>query len=165
VAIDDEQMSVVPLRRHTRSTLKTWALDTERFGAHLDELLSATSGWPYLVQRALSECARRAENEVIRRLVSALNTPPGQRELLANVGLLGDSRLSHAYGSIVAFSDGVGLTPSDIVAAVTYDPSELHPESIARCLLTMDLFDLDGQGRYHPEPLVEAAWSARPGVL
>lgn len=161
LASDDEQMSVVPLRRHTRSTLKTWALDTERFGAHLDVLRDTTSGWPYLVERALSECARRTESDVLRRLTSELNAPPGQRELLNNVGLLGDLRLSRAYSSVIAFSDGVALTSSDIAAAVACDPSEPHPESIAGCLLAMDLFDLDSQGRYRPEPLVAAAWSAR----
>jgi Novel STAND NTPase 1 len=161
LASDDEQMSVVPLRRHTRSTLKTWALDTERFGAHLDVLRDTTSGWPYLIERALSECAQRAEGDVLRRLASELNAPPGQRELLSNVGLLGDLRLSRAYSSVVAFGDGVALTSSDIAAAVACDPNEPHPESIAGCLLAMDLFDLDSQGRYRPEPLVAAAWSAR----
>jgi hypothetical protein len=161
LASDDEQMSVVPLRRHTRSTLKTWALDTERFGAHLDELRATTSGWPYLVERALSECVRRAESDVLRRLASDLNAPQGQREFLSSVGLLDSPRLSRAYNSIVAFSDGLGLPQSDIVAAVACDVNEPHPESIVRCLLALDLFDLDGQGRYRLEPLVAAAWSAR----
>jgi hypothetical protein len=138
-----------------------WSLETERFSAHLDELYATTSGWPYLVERALSECARRTESNVLRRLASELSAQQGQQKLLTFVGLLDDPRLSCAYSSIVALNDGLGLTQADMVAAAACDVSEPDPESIARCLLALDLFDLDDQGRYHPEPLVAAAWSAR----
>ncbi|MEV5897540.1 hypothetical protein [Nonomuraea fuscirosea] len=164
---DDERMSVVLLRRHTRSTLKTWTLETERFGAHLDELFGATSGWPHLVERALTECFRRPEPEVLTRIAAELATPQGNRNLLDAVGLLTNRKLSLAYDSVIAFIDEGGLTHADLVTAVGYGIDEPTCEPIVQCLLALDLFDVDAQGRYHPEPLVAAAWlgrSSTPGV-
>ncbi|WP_433513811.1 hypothetical protein ACQP2T_61405 [Nonomuraea sp. CA-143628] len=164
LATDDQRMSVVLLRRHTRSTLKTWTLDTERFGVQLDGLYAATSGWPHLVERALADCSRRAEADVLTRLSAELASPQGHRSLLEAVGLLADRRLSRAYKAVVAFSDGSGLTHDDLIAAVECDVDEPNPESIVRCLLGLDLFNLDDRGHYHPEALVAAAWSARLSI-
>ncbi len=164
LAMDEQGMSVVLLRRHTRSTLKTWTLETDRFGAHLDGLYTVTSGWPFLVERALTESSRRAEHDVLARLSAELDAPQGSRNLLEAVGLLADRRVSRGYRAISGFSDGSGLTHADLIAAVGCDIDEHDPESTVSCLLALDLFDLDDQGRYRPEPLVAAAWAALPST-
>lgn len=162
LTLADHRMSVVLLRRHTRATLKTWALETDRFGNHLDELYEKTSGWPHLVERAGAESLHRSEERVLERLSTEIATPQRQQDLLDAVGLLADRRLARAYKAVTDFADDSGFTGPDLSAAVEQglDDPELDSAPIVHCLLALDVLNMDGQGRYHLEPLVASAWSA-----
>jgi hypothetical protein len=153
----------VVLRRHTRSTLKTWALDAERFSAHTDHLFEITSGWPHLVERAQIACDRRSVPDGLDRLRAELETPKERVNLLEATGLGADPRLGRAYRSILALSEGGSLSHPDLVAAASCVIEDDDPEGSVACLLALGLFTLDDSSAYHPEPLVAAAW-ADPGA-
>jgi len=162
-SVDSEHVAVVELRRHTARSMWAWAVDVP--GAFQDErsraeLLEATGGWPYLVDRAgvwAAELAASggAREEILARLRSHLASTEGATELVDFVGLRSGEEVARLYEMILAL--GGAPEARDDLAALA-DGSFEQPAAALEALCALGVIVVDRDGRLRPEPLFLDAW-------
>ncbi|MFI7707487.1 hypothetical protein [Nonomuraea sp. NPDC049480] len=160
---DLPELGVVTLRRYDRTALRVWALEAERFGTEKkqEHLLQITSGWPYLIERALSLTVNTGnEDEALRRIADEVSAVKGCVGLIDRIGLNIDDTIAAAYGEICGWMDNNGMSWADLVDAAAFSGAD-SPESIVSCLSALGVLDQDENGRYRLEPLVARAWPHR----
>ncbi|WP_344941202.1 hypothetical protein [Sphaerisporangium flaviroseum] len=161
---DIPELGVVTLRRHDRRTLQVWSVETGRFGNEhdRDRLLAATSGWPYLVEKALRLCTETdSEDEALRRLGAELDGSQGLADLVDCVGLTADESLAAVFTELRTLMETDGLPFGDLVAAAALTGACADPSAAVRCLEALGVFDRDADGAYRLDPLLTRAWPSR----
>jgi hypothetical protein len=163
-------VGTVTLRRYDVATLRVWSLETNMFTSEerRAQLLRVTGGWPLLVERAaqlvkgemsVGGSAGVDEPEALWRLKSELDTPAGAAALVAEVGLSGNEQLCRALEGVVEVIDSGSLTRAELEVAAEFAVDE--PSVAVECLIALQVFDVDGDGRFVPEPLLMACWPHR----
>ncbi|RCG32719.1 hypothetical protein DQ384_04370 [Sphaerisporangium album] len=164
LAQDLPELGVVTLRRHDRRTLKVWSVETGRFGNEhdRDRLLAVTSGWPYLVEKAFTQCTdTESEDEALRRLSAELDSPQGLADLVELVGLTADESLAAVFTELRTLMEAEGLPFGDLVTAAGLTGACPDPAAAVRCLEALGVFDRDADGAYRLDPLLYRAWPSR----
>ncbi|MET8154873.1 hypothetical protein ABZT47_00790 [Sphaerisporangium sp. NPDC005289] len=162
-ADDIPELGVVTLRRHDRQTLQPWSVETSRFGNEddRDRLLAVTSGWPYLVERALTLCTvTGSEDEALRQVEAELDTPRGFAELVELVGLTADDSLAAVFTALHGFMETDELSFGDLVEAAAIPGACPDPAAAVRCLDALGAFDRAADDAYRLDPLLYRAWPA-----
>ena len=160
-------VGTVALRRYDATTLRVWSLETNVFVSEerRTQLLRVTGGWPMLVERAARlvrgepGVERVDEPEALRRLEAELATPGGAAELVAAVGLSGDEQLCRAFEGVLSLIDSGSLTRADLQVAAELSVDE--PSTAVECLIALQVFDVDADGKFVPEPLLVRCWPRR----
>ena len=160
-------VGTVALRRYDAATLRVWSLETNVFVSEerRAQLLRVTGGWPMLVEQAAQlvkgepEVERVDEPEALRRLEAELATPSGAAKLVAAVGLSGNEQLCHAFEGVLSIIDSGSLTRADLEVAAEFSVDE--PSTAVECLIALQVFEIDADGRFVPEPLVLRCWPHR----
>lgn len=152
---EDAGYSVVALRRHTAVTLEVWTMVTETFTSCADDLLQATSGWPYLVELALTIRHDTNEEQALARLTEILSGPSGAHAFLTKTGLLSDTRLLKVAQELAKWEE----VPYPELITIAH-MSEAHPEPdmAVQLLMMLQVFDLLPDGRYRVDPLLARQW-------
>ncbi len=155
-------LGVVELRRHSPRSLWAWAVDEERAfqdDRSRDELLRATGGWPYLIDRVV-DLSRNGlgPNEILDQLAEHLATDEGAAELLGAIGLNADSGLADLWDLAVDLLDEP-IASDDLVDLAA--SSQSSPGASIATLRALQLFNVDTEGRLTPEPTVADAWRRR----
>ena len=159
-------VGTVALRRYDAATLRVWSLETNVFVSEerRAQLLRVTGGWPMLVEQAAQlvkgepEVERVDEPEALRRLEAELATPSGAAKLVAAVGLSGNEQLCHAFEGVLSIIDSGSLTRADLEVAAEFSVDE--PSTAVECLIALQVFEIDADGRFVPEPLLRALLAA-----
>jgi hypothetical protein len=155
----EASLGTVTLQRYDAKTLRAWSIVNERFGAsgRLDKVMSATGGWPFLVDRiATSSTNQAGEVRAIESMTDHLATTAGADELVRLVGIQTDNEVARVYSALVMMlgSDSADLADLHSVAGeVTADP-----ELIVTCLTTLGVFSPTKNGHYELESLLAEAW-------
>ena len=105
------------------------------------------------------EVERVDEPEALRRLEAELATPSGAAKLVAAVGLSGNEQLCHAFEGVLSIIDSGSLTRADLEVAAEFSVDE--PSTAVECLIALQVFEIDADGRFVPEPLVLRCWPHR----
>lgn len=160
-------VGTVALRRYDAATLRVWSLETNAFVSEerRAQLLQVTGGWPMLVEQAAQlvkgepGVERVDEPEALRLLEAELITPGGAARLVAAVGLSGDEQLSRAFEGVLSVIDSGSLTRADLEVAAELSVDE--PSTAVECLIALQVFDIDAEGKSVPEPLLVRCWPHR----
>ncbi|HEY1762322.1 MAG TPA: hypothetical protein VGG17_07005 [Acidimicrobiales bacterium] len=168
-SLDNENSSVVELRRHSARSLWAWAVDVP--GAFQDErsraeLLKTTGGWPFLVDRAAklaNEMATQggSREEIASRLQSYLVTAEGAEELVEAVGLRNDEPITRLYDSILELG---GQSESREDLRLLADDDFEDPAAVIEAMCALGVLDVENDGRLRPEPVFQAAWEQTKSV-
>ncbi|WP_370064257.1 hypothetical protein [Streptacidiphilus sp. MAP5-3] len=155
-------LGTVALRRYDRRSLRVWALASEKFSLEerLERLLEVTGGWPMLVEQAASLVASgMEEGDALIHVASGLAAPAGAADLIDAVGLTADDNIERAFAAVLSLvdSDGVGLEDLQAAASMATDT----PETAVACLAALQVFNIDADGLYRPEPLLVRCWPHR----
>ncbi|MFB9905532.1 ATP-binding protein [Allokutzneria oryzae] len=153
---------VVLLRRYDRASLRVWTLSSGHFSheERFEKLLEVTGGWPMLVEEAaMLVSTGRDEQEALRRVAERLAQPEGAAALVDAVGLTAEESLLRAFEAVVVLADLGPISRSDLLETVEEVLEE--PETTLDCLIALQLFDIDAEGRYELESRVLAAWPHR----
>ncbi|MEU6998974.1 hypothetical protein [Nonomuraea sp. NPDC046570] len=157
------ELGVVTLRRYDRRTLEVWSLESGGFGTEegRERLLRVTSGWPYLVERALELAAGLdGEDEALDRVEEWLSGAEGRAELVRMAGVAEDRTIAAVYGQVRGLMDPGGMPRPDLAAAASL-AGAASPRAAIDCLMALGVFDSDQDGKYRLEPLLEHAWPHR----
>jgi hypothetical protein len=158
----------VTLRRYNAKTLRVWSLETAMFSSEERRalLLQATGGWPMLIERVAQlvkgdpgSSDGMDEADALRKVAAELATPAGAAELVAAVGLSGDEQLSGAFEAVLSVIDSGNLTRADLHVAAGLSVDQ--PSVAVECLISLQVFDLDADGKFLPEPLLVRCWPQR----
>ncbi|TDW92883.1 hypothetical protein EV137_0150 [Kribbella pratensis] len=156
----EPSLGTVALQRYDARTLRAWSILNERFGAagRLDKVMSATGGWPFLVDRiATSSTDQAGELRAIESVTEHLATEAGAEELVRLVGIRTDDEVARAYSALVTMLDEDSADLADLhsgAGEVTADP-----ELVVACLMSLGVFTPTKDGHYQLEPLLADAWS------
>ncbi|MEU4161697.1 hypothetical protein [Actinoplanes sp. NPDC026670] len=157
VSADD----VMPLRRASAVGLRSWLSANDRLepfndpGSHPD-LMTATGGWPLLLDRATRLAQELSRpRPICERLTGWLSTTEGAAELVEATGLRIDPRAEAAFGHLVDYADPV--TTDDLVEWCAEAGAD--PQRTARILQLLDvLVQSETDGMWTPEPVLTRAW-------
>ncbi|MGH3402320.1 MAG: hypothetical protein ACRDRJ_07375 [Streptosporangiaceae bacterium] len=158
----------VTLRRYNAKTLRVWSLETAMFSSEERRalLLQATGGWPMLVERVAQLVKGDSGNsdgmdeaDALRKVAAELATPAGAAGLVAAIGLSGDEQLSGAFQAVLSVIDSGNLTRADLHVAAGLSVDQ--PSVAVECLISLQVFDLDADGKFLPEPLLVRCWPQR----
>ncbi|WP_394619090.1 hypothetical protein JNUCC0626_08325 [Lentzea sp. JNUCC 0626] len=163
-------LSTVTLRRYDLATLRVWSIEATMFTneERRSELLRVTGGWPTLVEKAAQlvsgvgatpqNSSGMEEAEALRKLERGFETPGGAAAFVAQVGLV-DQELCTAFDTMLDMIGSAGVSRADLEAAaelVVPDPS-----ITVDCLIALQVFNVDRDGRFLPEPRLAACWPHR----
>lgn len=159
---NDPAVGVVVLRRYDRSSLRVWALSTDRFchEERFKKLLEVTGGWPMLVEDAAALVSKgNDEHEALQAVAAHLESPTGAATLVDAVGLTADENLSRAFEATISLVDLGPISRSYLMEAIG-EVTE-NPGTVLDCLAALQVFNVDAHGLYELEPLLVRAWSHR----
>lgn len=168
-ALTDEErpgLGVVSLRRFDRRTLRVWSLDTGQFATdeRQTRLLTATSGWPLLVERAVELASEKeSEDAGLAALERELNSPDGAANLISAVGLTVDESIATAFEHITALV-GSDATLTDLMDAA-FLSGHPAPASAVAVLNALGVFDIDDNGAYRVDPVLVRCWPYRQPIV
>ena len=75
------------------------------------------------------------------------------------VGLSGDEQLCRAFEAVLSVIDSGNLTRADLEVAAELSVDE--PSTAVECLIALQVFDVDADGKFVPEPLLLRCWPHR----
>lgn len=157
------EIDAIPLRRFTTDGLRAWAQDKEVFNSEsqLERLGEGTGGWPALVHR-LSAALDEGHNgeQVLRQIVAELEESQGAKGFLADAGLLPGTPQRAAYRAVLEFMTPDGMALDDLQAAIEAGAEDDSADVACALVLlrTLQVFDVDADGRHHLEPVLKACW-------
>lgn len=154
---------VIELKRWSKAGLRAWAQaqDVEVFFSEderLDELMRVTGGWPMLIDRvvdAYTNSARRDWRKALTQLERWLDSPEGAAELCGAIGFSEAPDLVAAWNALMLL-DGEPVRREDFPELAEGDVAD--PAQAAEVLRSLQVLELDGEGRYVVEPTVARAW-------
>ena len=155
-------LGVVSLRRFDSTTLRVWSLDTGQFATdgRQARLLTATGGWPLLIERAVALAAEQeSEDAALGELERWLASADGAAELIAATGLTVDDDLAAVFDHITALVDS-GATLADLHDAASL-AGHLDPPTAVACLDALGVFDVEADGAYRVAPQLVRCWPYR----
>jgi hypothetical protein len=150
---------IVELRRYSPQSLWAWAVDEERAfqdDHSRDELLRVTGGWPYLIDRVVKMTrSGLGPDAILEQVAGHLVTDDGSAELLGAIGLNATSGLLELWDFAVDMLDEP-ISLDDLSELAT--DIQPQPNASIATLRALQLFNVDGDGRLIPEPVVAGAW-------
>lgn len=159
-------IGTVSLRRYDAATLRVWSLETNLFTSEerREELLRKTGGWPMLVERAAKlvkgdGTAGVEQGEALRLIAEEVGKPDGAAALVDAVGLTADESLVRAFEGVLSVIDSGSLTRAELEIAAGLEVED--PDVAVECLLALQVFDTDADGKFVPEPLLLSCWPHR----
>lgn len=152
---------VIALRRATDIGLRTWLSDNERMKVFTDatsqvQLMTATGGWPYLLDLAAEKAREHTSTRKICEQVAAyLATVDGATEFVDSTGLSTDIGAEAAFQALLEYAAPVAYDEMIELCALTGS----QPDRTARTLQMLDVIDQsDVDGRWVPEPVIARSW-------
>lgn len=157
-----EGLDVIELKRWSKPGLRAWAQgqDVELFfseDGRLVELMQVTGGWPMLVDRAVSaytETAKRDWRKTLTELEQWLESEQGATQLCDAIGFSEDADLVAAWNVLTEYDEPVAREEFPALA----EADVADPARAAELLRSLQVVDLDAEGRYMVEPTVARAW-------
>ncbi|MFG2905836.1 hypothetical protein ACGF13_12325 [Kitasatospora sp. NPDC048286] len=162
------EIEAIPLRRFTTDGLRAWTQDKEVFTSktQLERLGESTGGWPILVHRLSAELdAGRHGERALSQVVAELEDAHGAKGFLTDAGLIPGTPQWAAYRAVLEFMTPDGMALDDLHAAIeaaTEDDSADVAYALA-LLRTLQVFDVEADGRHHLEPVLKACWKRVSG--
>lgn len=154
---------VIELKRWSKAGLRAWAQaqDVEVFfneEERLGELMRVTGGWPMLIDRvvhAYTTSTRRDWRKALTQLEQWLDSPEGAGKLCGAIGFAEDPDLVAAWNALMLL-DGEPVAREDFPELAEGDVAD--PAQAAEVLRSLQVLELDGEGRYVVEPTAARAW-------
>ncbi|SCE69106.1 hypothetical protein GA0074696_0256 [Micromonospora purpureochromogenes] len=152
---------VITLRRATDIGLRGWLSDNELMKTFTDatsqaELMTATGGWPLLLDLAAAKAREyTSTHKVCDQVTAYLTAAEGAAEFIEATGLRTDSDAGDSFQGLIDYAGPV--TSDELVELCAVTCSD--PVRTARILQILDVVDQsDVDGRWTPEPVTAAAW-------
>ncbi|MET8540338.1 hypothetical protein ABZW03_06745 [Kitasatospora sp. NPDC004799] len=157
------EIDVIPLRRCTTDWLRAWAQEKEVFSSEsqLERLGESTGGWPVLVHRlsaALDE-GRNGER-ALSQVVAELEESQGSKGFLTDAGLIPGTPQWVAYRAVLELMtpDGMALDDLHVAIGAGMEDDSVSVAYALAVLRTLQVFDVEADGRHHLEPVLKACW-------
>ncbi|MGN6201856.1 MAG: hypothetical protein ACTHNY_05570 [Solirubrobacterales bacterium] len=155
-----ESFDVIELKRWSKAGLRAWAQAQEvdlffNEDESLAELMRVTGGWPLLVDKVVAAyTAKRDWRRTLGDLEQWLDTADGAAELCGAIGLAGDKDLVAGWNVLLEYGEPIAREAFQELA----DGEVADPARASEMLRSMQVLDLDGDGRFVAEPTAARAW-------
>ena len=152
---------VVPLRKASATGTRSWLTGNDRMVCFGDSaantaLMTATGGWPILLDRA-AEYALQFDRppRICAAITDWLTSADGAQDFLTATGLLADPRAQEAFGVLLEYD---GPVSNDELVGLCAEAGP-DPDRTAAILRLLDvLVQNENDGLWRPDQVVAAAW-------